>query len=537
MISPPMLTDNALTVLKSRYLRGSETPEMRFAAIADVIGGRLRSEAYELMATGTWLPNTPTIANAGRTNQLAACFVLPIDDALANEGGTGIFDIVRTTALIHQSGGGTGYSFGRLRPEGHPVRSSNGVASGPVSFMNVFNASTGAISQGGIRRGAMMAELPIDHPDVVKFIYCKSTDQKALTNFNISVAITEKFMAAMEAGAPWDLLWEGKVVQTVDAKLLWDALVTSAWRYGDPGLFFVDRANAFNPLAQDGELFEATNPCGEVPLLPWEPCNLGSINLGRFIKGLDFDMMAFNQVAQVATELLDNVVSANEIPIPQVRAANLRTRRIGLGVMGWASMLNRMRIAYDSNEALALAWHIGGALRIHAQARSEQLAERSGAYPAWHPGHGPKRRNVAVLSIAPTGSISTIADRQDLDCSPGIEPYYDYEVVRKLAIGNIKEKYPDADQSWFRIAGKISGEYHVETALAWQRSIDNAVSKTVNLPFSATIADVDAIYRRAWKGGAKGITIYRNNSRDEQVYNSIPPIACGPECELPAVAN
>jgi ribonucleoside-diphosphate reductase alpha chain len=525
MIASP-LSDNAITVLKARYLRGNESPEERFTTIADVIGGKHRQEAYDLMITGTWLPNTPTIANAGRNNQLAACFVLPIDDALTTYKDTGIMDIARITALIHQTGGGTGYSFGHLRPAGFAVASSNGVASGPVTFMSLFNAVTDVIKQGGIRRGAMMAELPVDHPDILKFIYAK-TDQDALTNFNISVSVTEAFMLAVERGHPWDLRWHGKVIETVDAHSLWTAIIASAWRYGDPGLFFIDTANKYNPLAAEGELFEATNPCGEVPLLPWEPCNLGSINLGKFVNDAGtIDMLAFNQVAEIATMLLDNVVEANQIPIPQVRAANLRTRRLGLGVMGWADMLNRLHVAYDSNEALALAEYMVEALRTHADAASVKLAEERGPYPAWRPSHGAWRRNVAVLSIAPTGSISTIAN-----CSAGIEPYFDRAVVRRVAIGKLHEEYANVDKPWFRTSAEISGDYHVDHSLAWQGKIDNAVSKTVNLPNYSTMDDVDHIYRRAWKGGAKGITIYRNGSRTHQVYNSA---ACGSECEIPA---
>lgn len=502
------LTQNAMEVLRARYLRGGETPEDRFKAVAEHVASAeskpdvqrdMSERFYEMMESLEFLPNTPCIANAGRPKgQLNACFVLPVQDSLTTPEEDGIMDTARNAALIHQTGGGTGFDFSRLRAAGSPVRSSNGVASGPVSFMGLFDAVTNTIKQGGIRRGANMGILRVDHPDIREFITAKTRSQTALTNFNISVAATDEFMESVVAGEP----------EAVD---LWTLICESAWTYGDPGLFFVEAANRDNPLSEHP--IRATNPCGEIPMPDNDACNLGSINLGRLVQGRSFDVTRFIELVHLGIRFLDNVVDVNETPVKAINEFTKRTRRLGLGVMGWADFLNYMEIPYDSTEAVEWADRIGRTLRSESDWYSRELAVEKGPYPLSKNG---AYRNVARRGIAPTGSISLIAG-----CSPSIEPYFDDSVVLKNAVGTLRVAYPNAGKSWFRsVKGGIAPEWHLAHQANWQRHVDNGVSKTVNLPNDATVETVMAIYMQAWKSNCKGITVFRDGSRDIQVYNS-----------------
>jgi len=511
----PKLTDNAVFTLKARYLQDDETPEERFRAVARAVAaGSDSREAlsheerfYDLMANLDFLPNTPCLANAGRRlGQLNACFVLPIADSLTTPAGDGILDVARWTGLIHQTGGGTGFDFSRLRPKGSKVSTSNGVASGPVSFIQLIDAVTSAIKQGGIRRGANMAILRVDHPDIKDFIAAK-TQESNLTNFNISVAVTNAFMARVRGKEP-------------ESSALWNQLAHSAWVYGDPGVVFIDEMNRDNPLAPH-RLIEATNPCGEVPLLPWEACTLGSINLGNFYdKEFQVDWQRLAGAVTTAILFLDNVVTVNKSPVPHIDKMTRQTRRLGLGVMGWADLLNKLEIPYDSEAAIELADKLAAFIRKWADNQSRALGYTRGCYPL---SPDKKYRNIARLSIAPTGSISTIAG-----CSAGIEPYFARQAVRKVAIGELVEAYPNADKSHFRTAMEIDPVWHVRHQAAWQKHVDNAVSKTINLPNKATWQEVRHIYELAYQLGCKGITIYRDGSRDVQVYNELCP-ECGTE--------
>ena len=507
------LTPNATTVLKARYLQGNETPEERFRAVANHVASAEKNpfdwaeRFYGMMERLEFLPNTPCIANAGRkSGQLNACFVLPVEDSLTNDEGSGIMDIARATALIHQTGGGTGFDFSRLRPAGSPVRSSNGVASGPVSFMRLFDSVTDTIKQGGIRRGANMGILRIDHPDIEEFIAAKQ-NEKGLNNFNISVAVTDEFMERVRDGQ-------------VAARALWGEIVNAAWKYGDPGLFYIDRANEENPLKFP---IRATNPCGEIPMPDWDACNLGSINLTKFIKGNGLDEQRFAETVVLATRFLDDVVEVNTINVPQIQAFTKQTRRLGLGVMGWADYLNELGIPYDSEEALTHAQTIGNLLQKHSDSESLRLADEKGPYPLSPDGIF---RNVARRSIAPTGSISTIAN-----CSPGIEPIFAASVERRVAIGTLVENNPHAGKSYFKTAMEIDPTWHVRHQSVWQHYVDNGVSKTVNMNNTATPNDVREIYEMAWYLGCKGITIYRDGSRSIQVYNEMRCVDGA--CELP----
>ena len=502
------LSENAKHVLKQRYLKGNETPEDRFYAVAEHVASAesyrqdqayYTEQFYKMMEGLEFLPNTPCIANAGRKNgQLNACFVLPVEDSLTTPRDSGIMDTARAAALIHQTGGGTGFDFSRLRPMGSPVASSNGVASGPVSFMGMYNAVTETIKQGGIRRGANMGILHIDHPDIKDFILAKASDQTALTNFNISVAVTDGFMGRVRDG-------ESR------ARELWSLIYNSAWQYGDPGLFFIDAANRDNMLGRDYPI-RATNPCGEIPMPDNDACNLGSINLAALVSGRSFDMERFEQLVRLGIRFLDDVVTVNKVPVPQVEAFTKKTRRLGLGVMGWADFLNEMEIPYDSEAALSWANTLAQTMRSVAEHTSRLLAEEKGPYPL---SDGHPQRNVALLCIAPTGSISTIAN-----CSPGIEPDYAEDYVRKVAIGELRERKKHAGKPYFRTAHDIDPVWHVRHQATWQRHIDNGVSKTVNMRRESTPEDVAAIYQLAWSQGCKGITVYRDGSRDLQVYNA-----------------
>ncbi|MCG6956900.1 MAG: vitamin B12-dependent ribonucleotide reductase, partial [Gemmatimonadetes bacterium] len=514
------------------------------------------------------------LMNAGRPlGQLSACFVLPVDDALSN-GSSGIYDTLKAMALVHQSGGGTGFSFSRLRPEGDPVRSTMGVASGPVSFMKLYDASTEVVKQGGTRRGANMGILRVDHPDIRKFITCKN-DTTQVTNFNISVAITDAFMEAVKAGGAYDLLnpKTGEVEGQEDAREVFDMIVHGAWLTGEPGTFFIDRANEYNPVPNLGS-YEATNPCGEQPLLAYDVCNLGSINLGAFVKtearagtdpGEAVDWESLRQVIHLSTHFLDNVIDANRYPLDAIHQLAQNIRRVGLGVMGWADMLVRLGIAYDSPEGVEMGRRVMEFVNEEARNASEKLAESRGVFPAWaestwgpedtaaHRPDGervrPERalRNCNLTTVAPTGTISIFAG-----CSGGIEPLFAVAFMRNQAGALMPDVNPDfvrlaREQGWysdelmeriaqeghihfdevpeevqriFRTAHDITPEWHVRMQAAFQDHCDSAISKTTNFPHEATEDQVREIYELAFELGCKGVTVYRDGSREGQVLST-----------------
>ncbi len=556
-------SENAMRVLEKRYLRTDEqgrvieTPEEMFRRVAQNIASAEEAdvaaweeEFYRVMANLEFLPNSPTLMNAGRElQQLSACFVLPIYDSMES-----IFDAIKHTALIHKSGGGTGFSFSRLRPAGDMVGSTGKVASGPVSFMKAFDAATDVIKQGGMRRGANMAILNVDHPDIEKFITAKE-DGNTLTNFNLSVAATDDFMSAVEDGAEYNLINpRDKAVQgKLNAKEVFDRIVDLAWRTGDPGLVFLDRINHANPTPKLGAI-ESTNPCGEQPLLPYESCNLGSINLSRMVcdgkPEIDHDKLA--ETVRIAVRFLDNVIDKNRFPLPQIEEMTKKTRKIGLGVMGFADMLIKLGIPYDSEEALEVAEKIMEFIGRRATDASEELAKERGVFPAFedsvYAGSKLKVRNATRTTIAPTGSLSIIAG-----CSSGIEPlfalsymrnildgdelvevnqyfeevakkegFYSEELMGELASrGSLRgmEGIPEWVQRLFITAHDISPEWHIKMQAAFQSSTNNAVSKTINFPHSATREDVAQAYMLAYKEDCKGITIYRDRSKDKQVLS------------------
>jgi len=571
-VSGVNLTENALHVLQRRYLKKDkqgqviETPEEMFRRVAETIASaelsynpkadvRAREdEFYRLMTGLEFLPNSPTLMNAGRElGQLSACFVLPIEDSMES-----IFESVKNTALIHKSGGGTGFSFSRLRPEKDRVGSTGGIASGPVSFIRAFDTATDVIKQGGMRRGANMGILSVDHPDIMKFITAKE-DLSSLTNFNISVAITAEFMEAVKAGADYNLVnpHTKEAVGKLNAKEVFDKIVDMAWRNGDPGIVFIDRINDDNPTPHLGRI-ESTNPCGEQPLLPYESCNLGSINLARMVRetngtaGIDYPRLA--ATIKSAVRFLDNVIDVNQFPLEEIAEMTRRTRKIGLGVMGFADMLIQLCIPYNSAEALQTGTDIMRFVNEEATKASVVLGKERGVFPAFEGSiydvpDGPRVRNASRTTIAPTGTLSLIAG-----CSSGIEPlfalsytknildgarlvevnphfeeaardggFYSEELMQKLAdgahLGEI-DGVPDGARRLFVTAHEITPEGHVKMQAAFQQSTDNAVSKTVNFPQEATREDVTRVYRLAYEENLKGITIYRDRSRDAQVLTT-----------------
>jgi ribonucleoside-diphosphate reductase alpha chain len=558
------VSDNARQVLEARYLRRddsgavAESPEDMFWRVAETIArvdgsygsgdgvATVADEFYRLMHGLRFLPNSPTLMNAGRAlQQLSACFVLPVEDSLDS-----IFETVKNTALIHKSGGGTGFSFSRIRPKGDRVRSTHGASSGPVSFIRVFDAATEAVKQGGTRRGANMAVLRVDHPDILEFIEAKNGNNE-LSNFNISVGLTDAFMEALAGGTDYVLVHpvSGKPSGHLTAQKVFDRICRSAWATGDPGLLFLDTIESANPTPGLG-VIECTNPCGEQPLLPWESCNLGSINLSAFIccadgrEGLDYGALA--RVVRSAVHFLDNVIDANNYPVPQVGEITRGNRKIGLGVMGWADLLIRLGIPYGSEQALTLADKVMGFIRREGHRASAELAAVRGPFPNFAHSRFPKTlpmRNATVTTVAPTGTVSIIAG-----CSSGIEPLFALsftrenvldgrtlpEVYAKLAddlreigispgmtSGSIQqdERVPEHLRRIYAIAHEISPEWHVRTQAAFQRHSDNAVSKTVNLPNDCSPADVDKAFRLAHRLGCKGITVYRDRCRESQVLN------------------
>lgn len=582
--TPATLSQNARTVLEKRYLvkdktgKPVETPEEMFWRVATVVADADRrygatdkqveavaNQFYELMTQRRFEPNSPTLMNAGRPlGQLSACFVLPVEDALSN-GHSGIYDTLRSMALIHQSGGGTGFSFSRLRSRGSMVRSTTGVASGPISFMQLYDASTDAVKQGGTRRGANMGILRVDHPDVMEFITCKE-DLTKITNFNISVAVTTKFMQALDADASYDLIdpVSKKVTGQLQAREVWDKMIEGAWRTGEPGVFFIDEANRYNPVPHLGA-YEATNPCGEQPLLAYDVCNLGSINVGYYVQDGAMDWTSFADDIRLSTRFLDNIIDVNKYPLPEIDALAKRIRRIGLGVMGFADALIRLGIKYDSPEGVEFGRKVMAFVDNEGKKASAELAEERGAFPEWAQSiFGPdataardeagerirpmmKLRNCNVTTVAPTGTISIIAG-----CSSGLEPLFAVAFMRNqagvmmpdvnedfVAIAKAEGWHSDAlmekiaktgsvvhtevPKKWqdvFATANNISPEWHIRMQAAFQEHCDSAISKTTNFSHAATRDDVRAIYELAFKMKCKGVTVYRDGSRDGQVLST-----------------
>ena len=563
------LTKNAVTVLEKRYISRdeqgnlTETVEGLFDRVAGAIAQadltfdpkadvkKTQKKFYQMMTDLEFLPNSPTLMNAGKElGQLSACFVLPVEDSME-----AIFEAIKQAALIHKSGGGTGFSFSRLRPAGSTVKSTGGVASGPISFMRVFNMATEAVKQGGTRRGANMGILRVDHPDILDFINCKK-DNADIQNFNISVGVTEAFMEAVEKGEDYHLIHPvtKEAVGTLSARKVFDEIVAGAWQNGEPGIIFLDRLNRDNPIPGQGEI-ESTNPCGEQPLLPYESCNLGSINLYNMMRSKEgrweIDWSKLEKTVKNAVHFLDNVIEVNKYPLDMIETVTKQSRKIGLGVMGFADMLLRMGTPYDSDEGVALGGEVMRFIQEKGHKASMELAKSRGAFPLFEEStfrDGQPLRNATVTTIAPTGTLSILAG-----CSSGVEPVFAYayirnimddtellevnpvlrtvleernlysdEIMRKIAqegtLAHIQE-LPEDIRKVFVCSHDIAPEYHVRMQAAFQDHTDNAVSKTVNFVNSATKEEVAEVYRLAYRLGCKGTTIYRDGSRFAQTLN------------------
>lgn len=561
--SESTFTENALKILKTRYFMKDERgnlidrePADLFSRVAEAIASAERSKKdqakwarifFEIMMARDFMPNSPTLTGAGRDMCLSACFVLPIEDSLES-----IFETVKNAALVHKEGGGTGFDFSRLRPKGSFVRKTQGIASGPVSFLRVIDAATEAVKQGGTRRGANMGILRVDHPDIEEFIRMK-IDGRSVNNFNISVAATDRFMEAVKADGFYDIYdpYKQKVIGQKKAREIFALISEAAWAVGDPGLIFIDRINAFNPTRGIGPI-RATNPCGEQPLHDYESCNLGSINLAHFYdsgKKDQFDYERFGEIIGAAVRFLDNVIEVNRYPLPQIEKVTKENRRIGLGVMGWADLLLLKKTRYDSAQALELAQKIISFMRKRATRESVRLAEERGSFPNIHLSvyKGKKMRNATLLTIAPTGTISRITG-----CSSSIEPIFAFEFTSRILDGELKdvhplyqrwkEAHPDAPlPEYFVTAHEISPEGHVRMQAVFQQWVDNSVSKTINFPHKATVEEIEKAYLLAYDLGTKGITIYRDGSRAEQVlYKARPEAALYPKdrpSSLPSVTD
>ena len=563
------ISENARAVMEKRYLirdengRPTETVDGLFHRVADAIAqadavfdadanvAATAQSFYEMMTELEFLPNSPTLMNAGRPlGQLSACFVLPVGDSMEE-----IFDAIKNAALIHKSGGGTGFSFSRLRSRGSTVNSTGGVASGPISFMKVFNAATEAVKQGGTRRGANMGILRVDHPDIMDFISCKN-DTHEITNFNLSVGITEAFMKAVEQNTDYALVDPAshQITGRLNARKVFEAIINSAWQTGEPGIIFLDRLNRDNPVPSLGEI-ESTNPCGEQPLLPYEACNLGSINLVQHLKetpdGWVLDKEKLTATVYKAVHFLDNVIEVNKYPLPEIDRMTRSTRKIGLGVMGFADMLLYLGIPYNSEEGVEMGRTVMELVESAGHRASQELAAQRGAFPTFAESifrDGAPMRNATVTTIAPTGTLSIIAG-----VSSGVEPVFAYAYIRNVmdnthlieANGILKDVLvrrglyteelmqqiveqgslahiagiPEDIRKVFVCAHDVSPIWHVKMQAAFQTYTDNAVSKTVNFPNSATREDVREVYELAYRLGCKGTTIYRDGSRQEQVLN------------------
>jgi ribonucleoside-diphosphate reductase alpha chain len=565
------LSKNAKIVLERRYLKKdqkgktAETPEKLFRRVANHIASasknynsssnvkKIENQFYKLMTESRFLPNSPTLMNAGRElGQLAACFVLPVEDDLEK-----IFETVKNAALIHKSGGGTGFSFSRLRPKNSPVGTTGGVASGPVSFMKIFNTATEQVKQGGTRRGANMGILRVDHPDISEFIYCKKTNN-SLNNFNISVGLTDTFIKAVRKKAKYDLIDPSnqKKIEKKDAAELYQALVNQAWLNGDPGIIFLDRINRDNTTPDLGDI-ESTNPCGEQPLLPMEACNLGSINLAKFViakeNRMDIDYESLKETVHLSVMFLDNTIDMSKYPLEEIDKMVKGNRKIGLGVMGFADLLFMLNIPYDSEKAIEIAEKVMKFIQEESHAASKELAKERGVFNNFNKSiykkqKGSQYRNATTTTIAPTGTLSIIAD-----CSSGIEPlfaisftrrvmdndelvevnpyfekvakergFYSLELMTIIArSGSIRDidGIPDDIKKVFVTSHDVAPEWHIRMQAAFQKYTDNAVSKTVNLPHDASVDEVMNIYDLAYDLGCKGVTIYRDGSKENQVLS------------------
>ncbi len=559
-------TANAQQLLNARYLlkdaegRIVETPNQLFRRVANFIASAesLEQEVwanrfYQILTDLLFLPNSPTLMNAGLPNgQLSACFVLPVEDSLGS-----IFTTLKDMALIHQSGGGTGYNFSKLRPHGDLIKTSGGVSSGPLAFIKIYDTATEHVRQGGKRRGANMGILNVDHPDIEEFVLAKSGGSN-LQNFNLSVGISDDFMNAVTADGNWELInpRTKQVTKTIKAKGLWDLIMAQAWATGDPGLIFLDTINRFNPVPEEGRI-QSTNPCGEVPLFDYESCNLGSINLSKMVRqengtwGIDWNTL--ETTVKTAIRFLDNVISVNHYLLPPIEKATKNNRKVGLGVMGWAELLALLNLPYASDEAVALAEKLMQFVQAKSYEATKELADERGVFPNWEKSvHYPdsRLRNATCNSIAPTGSISVIADT-----SYSIEPLYALAykrvgilenetqmeinpifVMKMKQLGlwdeNLKNEVlergsiqhlatlPEPLKKVFETSLEIPWEYHLLHQKAFQKYTDNAVSKTINLSQGTNKETISEIYRTAWEYGLKGITVYRDGSKANQILQS-----------------